>query len=93
MAAVIVSSTVWEMAENLPVTIALFGYSAGDPIAYHGDSIVNSMADTLVATLGALLALPVASGIALLVFAAILLVAGLTFFPAMALGPIAEAVL
>lgn len=59
-ATVIVSSTIWEMVENLPATIALFGYSAGDPLAYHGDSIVNSVADTLVATLGAMLALPLA---------------------------------
>lgn len=58
MAAVIVSSSLWEIAENLPFTIALLGYSPGDPLAYHGDSIANSMADTLGATLGALLALP-----------------------------------
>ncbi|MFC3167564.1 DUF2585 family protein [Paracoccus fontiphilus] len=60
MAAVIVSSTLWEMVENLPFSIEMFGYSAGDPLAYHGDSIANSMADTLVAALGALLALPLA---------------------------------
>ncbi|WP_196053511.1 DUF2585 family protein [Paracoccus lichenicola] len=60
LAAVIVSSTIWEVAENLPASIALFGYSAGDPLAYGGDSIVNSVADTLVATLGAMLALPLA---------------------------------
>lgn len=60
MAAVIVSSTVWEMAENLPLSIALFGYSEGDPLDYRGDSIVNSMADTVAATVGALLALPLA---------------------------------
>ena len=58
MATVIVSSTIWEVAENLPVSIALFGYSAGDPLSYHGDSIANSLADTLAALLGALLALP-----------------------------------
>ncbi|MCZ0961229.1 DUF2585 family protein [Paracoccus benzoatiresistens] len=58
MAALIVSSTIWEVAENLPASIALFGYSAGDPLAYHGDSISNSIMDTLVAVLGALLALP-----------------------------------
>lgn len=67
LAAVIVSSTIWEMAENLPASIAMFGYSAGDPLAYHGDSIANSMADTLVATLGALLALPVAGWLVALV--------------------------
>ena len=60
MAAVIVSSTIWEVVENLPFSISLFGYSAGDPLAYHGDSIVNSLADTVIATLGALLALPLA---------------------------------
>ena len=60
LAAVIVSSTIWEVAENLPLSIGLFGYSSGDPLAYHGDSIVNSFSDTAAATLGAVLALPLA---------------------------------
>ena len=60
LAAVIVSSTIWEVAENLPLSIGLFGYSSGDPLAYHGDSIVNSFSDTAAATLGAILALPLA---------------------------------
>lgn len=59
-AAVIVSSSIWEMVENLPATIEMFGYSAGDSLAYHGDSIANSMADTAMAMLGAMLALPLA---------------------------------
>lgn len=60
LAAVVVSSTIWEMAENLPASIALFGYSSGDPLAYDGDSIANSMADTAAAAAGAMMALPVA---------------------------------
>lgn len=60
LTAVVVSSTIWEMAENLPASIALFGYSSGDPLAYDGDSIANSMADTAAAAAGALLVLPLA---------------------------------
>ncbi|VDS10685.1 hypothetical protein PARHAE_03903 [Paracoccus haematequi] len=60
LAAVIVSSTVWEVAENLPFTIAMFGYDPGDPLAYRGDSIANSFSDTAAAALGAVLALPLA---------------------------------
>lgn len=60
MAAVIVSSTIWEIVENTPFSIDLFGYSSGDPLAYRGDSIVNSLADTVVAALGAILVLPLA---------------------------------
>lgn len=60
MAAAIVSSTIWEVAENLPFVIDLFGYSADDPLAYHGHSIVNSFSDTAAAGLGAVLALPLA---------------------------------
>lgn len=60
MAAVIVSSTIWEVAENLPFSIDLFGYAPDDPLAYHGDSIVNSLGDTAAAVLGAVLALPLA---------------------------------
>lgn len=60
MAAVIVSSTIWEVAENLPFSIDLFGYAPDDPLAYHGDSIVNSFSDTAAAVLGAALALSLA---------------------------------
>lgn len=67
LAAVIVSGTIWEIVENLPVSIAMFGYSAGDPLAYHGDSVANSMADTVIATLGAVLALPLAGWLVALV--------------------------
>ncbi|TBN50882.1 DUF2585 family protein [Paracoccus sediminis] len=60
LAAAIVSSTVWEVVENLPVTIAMFGYSPNDPLAYGGDSILNSLGDTAAVALGAVLALPLA---------------------------------
>lgn len=60
MAAVIVSSTIWEVVENLPFSIDLFGYASVDPLAYHGDSIVNSLSDTVLAVLGAALGLPLA---------------------------------
>ncbi|WP_295048244.1 DUF2585 family protein [uncultured Paracoccus sp.] len=60
MAAVIVSSTLWEVVENLPVSIAMFGYAPGDPLAYHGDSIANSFADTGAAALGAAAAISLA---------------------------------
>lgn len=66
LAAVVVSSTIWEMAENLPASIALFGYSSGDPLAYDGDSIANSMADTAAAVLGGVLAVPVAGWVVVL---------------------------
>lgn len=56
-AAVVASSTIWEVAENLPLSIRLFGYSPGDVLAYHGDSRLNSLADTAAALLGAALAI------------------------------------
>lgn len=59
-AAVVVSSTVWEVVENLPLVIDLFGYSQDDPLAYDGDSIVNSFSDSAATVLGAALALPLA---------------------------------
>lgn len=63
LAAAIVSSTVWEVVENLPVTIALFGYSPDNPLAYGGDSILNSLGDTGAVALGAALALPLAPAV------------------------------
>ncbi|WP_164876010.1 DUF2585 family protein [Falsirhodobacter deserti] len=54
---VLVSSAIWEVMENQPVIIALFGYDAGDPLAYDGDSIVNSLGDTGFTMIGALIAL------------------------------------
>ncbi|WP_410217425.1 DUF2585 family protein [Paracoccus sp. (in: a-proteobacteria)] len=57
LAAVFASGALWEIAENLPVSIRLFNYDAGDPLAYQGDSRLNSLADTAAAAIGALLAL------------------------------------
>ena len=71
MAAVVVSSTIWEVAENMPISIGLFGYSSGDPLAYHGDSIVNSFSDTMAAVLGAALALPLAGWVIIAVGVAV----------------------
>lgn len=71
MAAVIVSSTIWEVAENLPLSIDLFGYSPDDPLAYHGDSIVNSVSDTAAAVLGAALALPLTGWVVAVVAVAV----------------------
>lgn len=53
---IVVSSTIWELAENLPMIVRLFNYDAGDPLAYHGDSLLNASADTVAAVLGAGLA-------------------------------------
>ncbi|MCJ8139063.1 DUF2585 family protein [Falsirhodobacter halotolerans] len=53
---VVFSSVLWEVAENLPPMIAMFGYEPGDPLAYFGDSIPNSIGDTLAAALGAFVA-------------------------------------
>lgn len=58
VATVVISSTVWELVENLPVSIDMFGYDPGDPLAYRGDSRVNALADTAAAALGAVLARP-----------------------------------
>lgn len=71
MAAVIVSSTVWEVAENLPFVIDLFGYSPDDPLAYRGDSVVNSFSDTAAAGLGAALAMPLAGWVVAVIAAAV----------------------
>lgn len=54
IAVVVASSTTWEVIENLPVSIRLFGYEASDPLAYHGDSRLNAFADTTAAVAGAL---------------------------------------
>lgn len=56
LTAVVISSTLWELGENLPPVIRLFSYEAGDPLAYHGDSLLNASADTVAAVLGAGLA-------------------------------------
>ncbi len=53
---VVISSAVWEVMENLPVIINAFGYQPGDPLAYDGDSILNSLGDTAFALMGAFLA-------------------------------------
>lgn len=41
----VMSSVLWEMCENLPVIIGIFG-TEGTQLAYSGDSIVNSLSDT-----------------------------------------------
>lgn len=56
IAAVVASSTVWEVIENLPMTIRMFGYEAGDPLMYRGDSSLNALTDTATATAGAVVA-------------------------------------
>jgi hypothetical protein len=56
LAVVVASSTTWEVIENLPVSIRLFGYDAADPLAYHGDSRLNAFADTACAVAGAVFA-------------------------------------
>lgn len=53
---VVVSSAVWEVMENLPFIIEAFGYHPDDPLAYDGDSILNSLGDTAFALMGAFLA-------------------------------------
>lgn len=65
---VVVSSAIWEAVENLPAVIALFGTRAGDPRAYAGDSLLNSLGDTGFALLGGLVAtlLPVRLAIAVI---------------------------
>lgn len=53
---VVVSSAIWEVVENLPMVIALFGYEPGDPLAYDGDRILNSLGDTTFALAGGAIA-------------------------------------
>ncbi|RZI57838.1 MAG: DUF2585 family protein, partial [Zymomonas sp.] len=47
----VIGSAVWEIVENTPPVIRLFNES-GQPGAYAGDSIVNSMSDTGCVILG-----------------------------------------
>lgn len=49
---VVFSSTIWEVIENLPPVIEMFGYEGQPKLSYHGDSIVNSLGDTMVTTFG-----------------------------------------
>lgn len=64
----VASSLVWEVVENLPPVIALFGHAPGAP-PYAGDSVLNAVADTLFVGLGFLIAsrLPVVLVLALAV--------------------------
>lgn len=72
----VASSVVWEIVENLPPVIALFGNAPGAP-PYAGDSVLNAVADTLFVGAGFLLAsrlpalvvLSLAAGLELLVLA------------------------
>ncbi len=60
------SSAVWEIVENTPFVIALFGDTPGTP-SYSGDSILNALGDTVFVAAGffAARALPVAATLAL----------------------------
>ncbi|WP_192843164.1 DUF2585 family protein [Aureimonas sp. AU12] len=49
--AALASSAVWEIAENTPVIIAMFGQAEGAP-AYEGDSILNALGDTVFVVIG-----------------------------------------
>ncbi|TDK35024.1 DUF2585 family protein [Rhizobium deserti] len=49
------SSVLWEIFENLPFIIQIFG-TEGSGLRYSGDSIANSFADTVIAILGFLVA-------------------------------------
>ncbi len=51
----VASSAGWEIVENLPFMIDAFG-TEGSGLQYFGDSIANSLADTLIVFLGFLLA-------------------------------------
>lgn len=53
----VLCSAIWEVVENLPVVIAIFGYEPGDPLAYHGDTLLNSLGDTVFAVAGGAVAL------------------------------------
>lgn len=53
--AAVASSAVWEVVENLPFVVALFG-QAGRNLHYVGDSVINSLTDTLAVTAGFALA-------------------------------------
>jgi len=64
----------WEIAENTPLVIRLYRRQALAQ-GYSGDSVINSLSDTLAMTLGFLLAwrLPTASVVALAVVTEIVL--------------------
>ncbi|WP_106475722.1 DUF2585 family protein [Phytohalomonas tamaricis] len=47
----LVSSAIWEMVENTPFVVALFKHSPHAP-TYWGDSILNSLGDTLFVMIG-----------------------------------------
>ncbi|WP_168990532.1 DUF2585 family protein [Aureimonas flava] len=49
------SSAVWELMENTPWIIALFGQAVGAP-DYHGDSVLNAVGDTVFVAAGFLVA-------------------------------------
>lgn len=48
----LISSTTWELVENTPWVIALLNNAANAAPDYHGDSVLNSLADTGFAMLG-----------------------------------------
>ncbi|MEN5116332.1 DUF2585 family protein [Luteimonas sp. TWI662] len=48
----LISSTAWEIVENTPGVIALLNNATNAAPDYHGDSILNSLADTGFAMLG-----------------------------------------
>ncbi|MCO5734757.1 DUF2585 family protein [Rhizobium sp. SSA_523] len=50
----VMSSAIWEICENLPFVIGIFG-TEGSGLEYSGDSIMNSIGDTLAVVLGFLL--------------------------------------
>lgn len=50
----VASSAIWEIVENLPLVIDLFA-NDGSSLDYRGDSIVNSVSDTLAVSLGFLI--------------------------------------
>lgn len=54
---VVFSSTVWELVENLPPIISAFTYDDRFELAYDGDSIVNSVSDTVATALGGVVSL------------------------------------
>ncbi|QUS37325.1 DUF2585 family protein [Falsirhodobacter algicola] len=66
---VLVSSSIWEVMENMPAIISVFGYEPGDPRGYDGDSILNSLGDTAFTVAGGMLAsrLPVWAVVAALI--------------------------
>ncbi|WP_182086744.1 DUF2585 family protein [Aureimonas sp. ME7] len=62
------SSAIWEVAENTPWIIAMFGQAVGAP-DYHGDSVLNAIGDTVFVVVGffAARALPLLGTIGLVV--------------------------